>query len=47
MVESGKLQMSFYMELKDYGQFQYRFGEYRDWNRLVVYEKSAEFKKIE
>ena len=37
----------FYMELKDYGQFQYRFGEYRDWNRLVVYEKSAEFKKIE
>jgi len=35
----------FYMELKDYGQFQYRFGDFRDWNRLVVYERSSELKK--
>jgi hypothetical protein len=35
----------FYMELKDYGQFQYRFDDFRGWNRLVVYERSSELKK--
>ena len=40
-----KVKDVFYMELKDYGQFQYRFGDFRDWNRLVVYERSSELKK--
>jgi len=40
-----KVKDVFYMELKDYGQFQYRFGEFREWDRLVVYERSSELKK--
>ena len=40
-----KVKDVFYMELEDYGQFQYRFADYRTWNRLVVYERSSELKK--
>ena len=34
-----------YIELKDYGPFQYRFFSARDWDTLVVYERSPELKK--
>jgi hypothetical protein len=36
---------NFYLELKDYGRFQYRFASFRDWDKLVVYERSSELKK--
>ncbi len=29
----------FYIELKDYGWLQYRFGDFRNWDTLVVYER--------
>jgi len=37
----------YYLELKNYGKFQFRFGDFRDWEKLIVYERSSEFKKIE
>ena len=29
----------FYIELKDYGWLEHRFGDFRDWDTLVVYER--------
>jgi len=42
-----KVKDDLYIELKDYGKFQYRFGDFRGWDKLVVYERSSELKKRE
>ena len=34
-----KITDHFYLTLKDYGVFNYRFGDFRNWDTLIVYER--------